>query len=307
MQYVKNSKFRIYSLIVTIVVSIILAGLVVSCSDVEEETGKIGVIVTIVPQAEFVSKVGGDNVDVTVMVPPGANPHMYEPTPSKMISVSKADLYAKVGSGIEFELIWMDKIIQQNEEMLVVDCSQGIELVEMTGEHEHEEGDYNQLEGMDPHIWMSPPNSMRMVENICDGLANVDPDNKNLYEENRDNYLQKLTELDQEIRETISEVTNRLFMVYHPDVGYFCKEYDLEMLAIEAEGKEPTAAGLAHAIDQAREQGVRVIFASEQKNSQPAEVVAREIGGSVVLIDSLADDYITNFRQILDELIKALE
>lgn len=311
-----DDKLKMFSLLVTIVLFILLAGFIISCSGEDEEKGKIGVVVTIFPQAEFVSKVGGDNVDITVMIPPGADPHTYEPSPSKMVSVSNADMYAKVGSGIEFETVWMDKIIQQNEEMLILDCSEGIELIEMTGGHEHEdegdnenheEGDDHHVEGMDPHIWMSPLNAMQMVENICDGLISIDPDNKDLYEENRDDYLQGLNELNQEIRCALSNETNRVFMVYHPDVGYFCREYDLEMLAIEVEGKGPTAASLAHSIDQAQEYGVRVIFASKHINSQPAEVVASEIDGSVVLIDSLAEDYITNIRHILDKLVKALE
>ena len=154
----------------------------ISCGGNEESGKDIGVVVTILPQAEFVEKVGGDKVDVTVMVPPGASPHTFDVTSEQMKALSEAKMYAEVGSGVEFELDWADDLFELNKDMLVVDCSEGISLVAMTGEHEHEE-DEHELEaddnvGMDPHIWMSPVNVIIMVQNICDGLVEVDPDNK---------------------------------------------------------------------------------------------------------------------------------
>jgi ABC-type metal ion transport system, periplasmic component/surface adhesin len=127
--------------------NMILVGLVAMCligtTSVQalqaEKEGKIGVIVTILPQAEFVEKIGGNRVSVMVMVPPGASPHSYEPKPDQLVQVSKAKMYAKVGSGVEFERVWMDKIINTNREMVVVNCSRGIELIEG-----------------DPHVWLSP-------------------------------------------------------------------------------------------------------------------------------------------------------
>jgi zinc transport system substrate-binding protein len=259
--------------------------LVVPACAEEKPAEKIGVVVSILPLADFVENIGGGRVEVTVMVPPGANPHLYEPTPSQMAALAKAKLYAKVGSGIEFELSWMDKFLAINPKMAVVDCSQGIEIKEK-----------------DPHIWMSPQNAKIMVRNICDGLVRIDPDNKAYYEKNRDAYLQELTKLDRDIRNSLSRMTNRVFMVYHPAFGYFAREYNLTMLPIEAEGKEPTAARMAWLIEQAKEYNIKVIFASPQFNPRSAEVIAEAIGGRVVFIDSLAKDYIGNMRQFLAEL-----
>ena len=132
----------------------------------EEETDKqkIGIVVSILPQAEFVEKVGGDKVKVVVMIPPGASPHTYEPTPGQLKEVSKSKIYAKVGSGIEFELVWMDKIIGINKEMMVVDCSKGVDLIKG-----------------DPHIWLSPKNAKIMVENIYEGLVKIDFKNQEYF------------------------------------------------------------------------------------------------------------------------------
>lgn len=273
-----------------------------SCSQETESTAKPGVAVTILPQAEFVENIGGDKVDVTVMVPPGASPHTYEPTPSQMAALSEARLYAKVGSGVEFELVWMDKLIAQNKDMLVVDCSKGIELQQMTV------GDEDEPAGsMDPHIWISPRNAQIMVQNIASGLAQIDPDNRAYYEQNCDTYRQKLAQLDQDIRDGLSGVKNRVFMVYHPAFGYFASSYDLTMLPIEAEGKEPTPAGLQHLIEQAKEHNIHVVFAEPQFNPQSAKVIADAIDGRVVLINPLARDYIENLRTLMGELVQAME
>jgi zinc transport system substrate-binding protein len=287
-------------LIAPLLLVAIAATVTLSCGEKSSDNDRMGVIVTILPQAEFAKSVGGEKVEVTVMVPPGADPHTYELTPNQMKKVSGAELYAKVGSGVEFELAWLNKITAQNKDMLVVDCSQGINLLQQTGDDEEEEG-------MDPHIWMSPLNVKVMVENICDGLVEIDPENKAYYEANRDAYLQKLTQLDQEIKEGLSGVTNRVFMVYHPAFGYFAKEYDLTMLSIEKEGKEPTAAGLARLIDQAKEHNIKVIFASPQFNPQSAKVIAGQIGGKVILIDPLAEDYIANMQRLLGEMVEAMK
>jgi zinc transport system substrate-binding protein len=283
-------------------ISASVGGALTSCAREAATTGKLGVAVTILPQAEFVENIGGDKVDVTVMVPPGASPHTYEPTPSQMAELSRASMYAKVGSGVEFELTWMDKLIAQNKDMLVVDCSKGVQLQEMTA------GDEDEPAGtMDPHIWMSPKNAQIMVRNIADGLIQVDPTNRDYYEQNRDAYIQKLEQLDGDIFNSLAPIKNRIFMVYHPAFGYFASEYGLTMLTVEAEGKEPTPVGLQHLIEQAQKYNIHVVFAEPQFNPQSARVIAEAIDGKVILIDALAKDYIENLRTLTEELAQAME
>jgi len=297
---------KMMKILVTCILLVGLPFVVLACTPEEEASDRVGVVVTVLPQAEFMEEVGGEKVKVTVMVPPGASPHTYEPKPAQMTALAGAEIYAQVGSGVEFELVWMDRLVATNEKMVVVDCSQGVELREMMAEGEHEEGHENHGR-MDPHIWMSPVNAQVMVSNICDGLIVVDPENRGYYERNRDAYRQQLAEIDREIREGLAEVKNRRFMVYHPAFGYFAREYDLTMMSIEKEGKEPTAAGLAHLIEQAKAHDIRVIFAEPQFDSKSAEVIAEAIGGSVVLIDPLAKDYIGNLRLLLNEMLPAME
>jgi zinc transport system substrate-binding protein len=239
-------------------------------------------------------------------VPPGADPHTYELTPSQMMKVSKAKMYAKVGSGVEFELAWMDKIIEQNKAMLVTDCSKGIQMREME-EYYHDEDTGEHHRGEDPHIWLSPQNAKLMVGNICSGLVQVDPQNEAYYTRNRDEYLMKLDALDKDIQAGLSKVINRRFMVFHPAWGYFARDYNLEQIPIAIGGKEPSAKDIANLIQKAKELGIKIIFAEPQFNPRSAETIAKEIGGRVVFIDPLAEDYISNMRLVLDELVKAME
>ena len=118
---------KLASLVLALVLAMALTASAISCGPARDDTGKIGVVVTLVPLADFVGNVGGDKVDVTDMVPPGASPHTYEPIPSQMVAVSEADMYVKVGSGVEFELEWMDEVIEANPDVLVVDSSAGVE------------------------------------------------------------------------------------------------------------------------------------------------------------------------------------
>ena len=254
------------------------------------ETGKIGVVVTVGPQAEFVERVGGERVDVMVMVPPGADPHTYEPLPSQMKAISNARIYYEVGSGIEFELSWMDKIRGVNPHMDVVNCSQGIVLLPSSVP-----GESN-----DPHVWVSPKKAKIMVENIYLGLIKVDPANKDYYAKNRNEYLQQLDQLDKNLTQTLAKKKNTKIMVYHPAWEYFCHDYGMQQIAIQSQGKEPTPQGIASLIDQARRDNIKVIFVTPQYSTSNAQVVANEIGGRLVVVDDLNVNYLKNMQKVAE-------
>jgi zinc transport system substrate-binding protein len=268
----------------------VLAIVAITRAPEAETTGKIGVVVSILPQAEFVESVGGQKVSVTVMVPPGQDPHTYAPTLNQLVAVKQAKLYAEVGSGLEFELAHMDSIADANRNMLVVDCSKGIQLIEN-----------------DPHIWLSPRNAKIMVENICDGLVQVDPQNRDYYIQNENEYLAKLDALDTAINSTLAGVTNRWFLVDHPAWGYFARDYDLTQLAIEIEGKTPSPKDLVDVEQEAKQHDIKVVFASPEFDVKIAQSVAEAIGGTVAFVDPLAPDYINNMYQVRNELAEAME
>jgi zinc transport system substrate-binding protein len=279
------------AIVIISVLIAMLAIIAISHAPEAETTGKIGVVVTILPQAEFVESVGGDKVAVTVMVPLGGDPHTYAPTFTDLAAVKQAELYAKVGSGIDFELSYMKSIVQANRNMLVVDCSQGIQLIEN-----------------DPHIWLSPRNAKIMVQNICDGLIRIDPQDRDYYIQNENEYLAELDKLDTDISGNLSGVTNRWFLVDHPAWAYFAADYNLTQLAIEVEGKPLSVSDFANVVQEAEEHNIKVVFASPEFDVKTAQSVADKIGASVAFIDPLARDYINNMTcQVLPELVKAME
>lgn len=305
-----------------IFLSILILSLFLGCTaqeQVEEQQEKMKVVVTIMPQAEFAESIGGDKLDVIVMVPPGASPHTYEPTPSQLTEVAEAGLYFKMGSGIEFETAWMSDIEGVNPSMEIVDCSKNIELIEMDEEHEedhegeeeeheeHGEEDEHSHSGLDPHIWNSPKNAKVIVQNMYEALAAKDPENAEYYKANADEYIAQLDALDSSIEDLLENKTNRRFIVFHPAWGYFAHDYDLEQIAIEEAGKEPTAQNLQYIIDEANEHNITVIFASPQFSTSSAETVAGEINGSVILINPLDKEYIENMQNIADAFASAIE
>jgi zinc transport system substrate-binding protein len=192
----------------------------------------------------------------------------------------------------------MDKLTAVNKNMLVVDCSKGIDLMASQDPDEP---------GLDPHIWLSVKNAKIMVQNICDGLAQVDAANKSFYEENCNSYLAQLTELDNDIEAALDGVTNRSFIVFHPAFGYFARDYNLTQIGIEQEGKEPNADYLVRLIEEAKARNIKVVFVSPQYSTKSAESVAKEIGGQVVIIDPLAKDFISNMRAIESAMQQAMQ
>jgi zinc transport system substrate-binding protein len=278
---------------IVILVLLLLVPLLCGCvSQNEPPTGKINVATTIAPLGDFVIAVGGDRVEVTVLVPAGAEPHTYEPTPSQMKDVAKADLYIMNGGGLEF---WMDKVLQVNKKMLIVDSSRGVKLVNESGGE------------TDPHIWISLRNAAIQVNNICSGLIQADPKNGDYYRKNRDDYLQKLKALDEEFNQTFAAKKGRIFIVYHPAWTYFARDYNLDQVPILENEKEPGPKYLGSIIDLARRNNITVIFVEPQYNPKSAEVTAQEIKAKVIALDPLGQNYLENMQYSGQEIAKSLK
>ena len=241
---------------------------------------KINIMVSILPQVDFVENIGRDKVSVSAMIPPGFSPATYDPDIEQLKKLSVADLYIRIGY-IPFEKTQMKKLADLNPEMKMIDSSKGIEIYEN-----------------DPHIWMSPRLVKIQVENIYLALAEIDSENKDFYEKNKNEYLTKLDDLDFELQNSFSKMQGKKILVFHPAFGYLARDYGFEQIAIEIEGKEPSAENLAKIIDTAKKENIGTIFIQEQFDTKSAEAIARQINGNVVPLDPLAEDYIENLRKI---------
>ena len=254
-------------------------------------SGMIKVATTVPPLGAFVKAVGGEKVEVTVVVPPGAEPHTFEPTPSLMMDVAKANLYVMNGAGLEF---WMDKLLEANKRMVVVDSSQGVALLQ---ENEGE---------IDPHIWLSLRNAAVQVNNICSGLIEVDSQNKDVYIKNRDAYLETLKALDVELNGTFAGKKSRIFIVHHPAWTYFARDYDLSQVPLMENEKDPGPRYLGEVIDLARRNNITTIFVEPEFNPKSAQVIAGEMNASIVTIDPLAENYLENMLFASKEIALSL-
>lgn len=275
-------------------------------------SGPIQVHVSILPQKQIVERIGGDLVKVDVLVMPGQSPATYDPTPQQMVALAKSAVYFRVGA--PFENTWVPKIGQIHPKLKIIDTRNGITLQPMVRhnhDHDHEQtpkdaGATDSKVQLDPHIWTSPPLMKQQAANVRDALIALRPTERAHFEAGYARYAAELEALDTELRRSLSGKTQRRFMVFHPAWGYFASAYGLEQIPIEIEGKEPSPKTLARIIDRAKAEGIRVIFVQKQFSRSAAEQVARAIGGDVVVIDPLAEDFVGNMREVAKAFTSAL-
>jgi len=258
--------------------------------------GKVNVAVSILPQVTFVKAIGGEKVDVALMVEPGHSPHAYEPKPSQMRDISNAQLYFAIG--VEFEKVWLERFVSQNRAMKIIETAQNITKMAMAhDDHHHHE------EGFDPHIWTSPSNVKIIAQEIYKGLAAVDRANQAYYKSNLDKFLAHIASVDREIRAILKDTPKGAkFMVFHPAWGYFAQEYNLTQIAIEVEGKEPKPQAVAKLIAAAKKEKIRAIFTAPEFSDSVAKTIANELGIAVIKVSSLNPEWDQN----LIDLAKAI-
>ena len=204
------------------------------------------ITVSILPQKYFVEKIVKKNFKINVMIPPGASPATYEPLPQQMKELNKSILYFRIGY-IPFEKAWMKRISSINKNMKIIDTSKGIKLI-------------YKKKGIDPHIWLSP-NAVRIqLKNILNAFIKIDSKNKEFYKKNYKDFINEIESLNNNIKNSLKNVKNKYFLVYHPTWAYFARDYDLIQIPIEIEGKTPTPIGLKKIIDIARKNKIKVIF-----------------------------------------------
>lgn len=308
---------------VSYVILVLLVTLLMSspAQAADKPGGKVKAFVSILPIAYFVERVGGPNVEVSVLVGPGQDPHTFEPTPRLIAKLANARVLFKMG--FPFEETIIKKIGSTFKNVEVVDLQQGIKLRTMTeeeaeaeeAEHEHGHGhgeaehhEHSHESGdLDQHTWLDPQLAKIQAGTIADTLMRIDPNRKDQYEKNLKDFLNDLDAIHEELTKALAPVKGKSFFVFHPAYGYFGDAYGLKQIPVQIGGKEPTARQLARLIELAKEDGVKVIFVEPQFSKKTAEALAKGIGGAVVPLDDLAPDYLKNLREMAAELGSALQ
>jgi len=248
----------------------------------------INVIVSILPQKNFVKNIGGDKVDITLMVKPGSSPHTYEPKPTQMQAISKANIYFSIG--VEFENVWLNKFKAQNKNMVIIDVGKNINKLDMDENMKHDKDDIK-----DPHIWTSPKNIKIIAKNILHALIKYDTINKTYYKHNYNKFIQKIDKVDNQIKNIFNKMSKKpTFIVFHPSWAYYAAYYGLKQISVEIGGKNPKPKSIIRIIKIAKKNHIKAIFVSPEFSIKSAKLIANELNIKVIKISPLEYDWSNN-------------
>lgn len=308
-----------------VLISILFFGICIFfVSNIKKDTnneGKIKIVATLFPQYDFAKKVGGDKVEVSLLLTPGTETHTYEPTPQDIIKVNNSDLFIYTGKYME---PWSDKIASSiDSETKILDVSKNIQLIKE--EHSHDEGDddisQNEEHEYDPHIWLNPDNAIIMVKNITEELCNIDPQNADYYKHNSSEYIKEIQKLDSDISDVVKNgKTNKIAFGGTFSYSYFIEKYNLQYVsAYESCGEdtEPSVSKVKEVIDYMKNNGLKVIFYQELSSGKIAESIAKETGAEKLVFHTVhnaskeeidrGESYISLMRKNLENLSVALQ
>ena len=256
----------------------------------ESRSEKEVLTVSIAPLKKIVQSIVEHDFEIDVLVPAGVSPETFELTPRRFSALNQSKLIFSVGL-IPFEQSLLSKLSDQSE---IVYLSQGIELVKGACGHHHHEA-----VGVDPHVWTSPRALIQMAENAYDAIHRLYPDSTR-YSLNYKQLNEELWALDRYVTHRLSTQKRRCFIIYHPALTYYARDYSVEQIAIEKEGKEPSAKQLARLIEQARRDSIKTIFYQSQLPHSSVEIIASDIDAEMVAVDPLKEDVLQNIKDITD-------
>lgn len=289
-----------YMLIAAITAFVVMCGI----SSCNPESTKPILTVSIQPQRYFLERIVGDKYDVLCLLTQGSNPESYEPGFNHLINLERSKAYFRMGN-IGFELAILDKIKNNNPDLIIVDTSKNIELLKGThgGAHSHNHSHGHSHE-VDPHVWTSVPNAKIIVENMYKALIEIDSRNKKYFTRNYETLLAELSELELEMSQKLDSVECRAFAVWHPSLSYFARDYGLEQISMEYDGKEVPASVLKHEIDIVREHGVKVLFYQKEFDSRQIQTINEQLGTEMIEINPMSYEWTAEMRKIADALTR---
>ena len=256
-------------------------------------SGERVITVTIPPFAWFVEQIGGDDFRVNVLLPPGADHHIWEPLPAQINALSGSEAFIMNGQ-LGFEHAWMDRFTQVNPGMKVLDLSRNIELIK-TEDADQDDGDHEGHDhahgGPDPHYWMSPSSARIMAGDIRNFLAELNPASAEKYDSNLEVVNSKITEVDSLVRVALGSAPHRTVMIFHPALAYMGLDYGFEQVSFEDEGKSPSPARMKELIDLAREKEIKIIFIQAEYDVRNAQSLSRETGVELVVINPMNSEW----------------
>ena len=268
-----------------------------ACGNTTQKSDKPTITVTLEPLRYFAEAIAGEHYDVVSMVPKGSSPESYDPTPQQLVALSRSEAYLRIGY-IGFEQAWMKKLEANAPNMKVFDTSQGVDLIRGEG---HWHGDHFHEGGVEPHIWNSTRNAIIIAENVYGALCELDATHQEDYKNRLDVLKETIRRTDENVR-TFLENADSTFLIYHPALSYFARDYGLKQISIEEGGKEPSPAYLKHLIELCRQEKAHVIFVQQEFDQRNAQLIADELGIEVVSINPLSYDWAEEMIRVANAL-----
>lgn len=335
-------KKNISFIILLILIFSIITAVIINIKNPKRKNndGKIEVVATLFPQYDFVKQIGGDKVNVTLLLPPGSESHTYEPTPQDMVLINESDMFIYTGEEME---PWAENLISGvKKDINVLDLSKTVKLInveefeeeheehsddehEHEHEHEHEQNHTHTEDGhnhtYDPHIWLNPQYAIKMVESIENELSRIDPENASYYKKNAQNYISQISELDEEIENTVNSSSNpKIAFGGAFAYAYFVERYNLDFISAYetcGESAEPSTVQVKEVIDYINENKIPVIFYKEYTTGNIAKTISEATGTKMLVFNTVHNvskdemnngaTYVSIMKDNLENLKQALK
>lgn len=276
-----------------VVAFFLFSALCASCNMTESSKQDATIYVSITPLKSIVEEITCGDFEVRILVPQGASPETFEPTAKQIAELSDSRLLFQTGL-IDFEQSLVGRVAEQTK---VVNLCEGVEL--MAGSCSHHHHSHGHAHGIDPHIWTSPKALMTMVDNVRDCIMREYPDSTK-YDVAADKLQQRIAELDRYCASRIDDAALRVMMIYHPAYTYYARDYGIEQIAIEHDGKEPSPRQLTTLVERAKSNGIGAILLQPQYSEDKVRSIAEECGAEIVVTDPLCEDIIAEIARITD-------
>ncbi len=292
--------------------------IVTGCSrteDTDSSGSEYTVAVSILPQKHFVERIAAQRANIIVIVPPGASPATYEPSPSDMRNISRTDIWFTIGVG--FERAWIPRFAGSNPDLIIRSTISDIDRLpidrysipeETESSHAHGVNGHDHTHGWeDPHVWLSPALVRKQALVIAECLSDLDPEAETRYRMNLESFNLEIDSLQNSIHAMLDPVRGSCFMVFHPAWGYFADEFNLVQIPVEESGSDPSPGEMSRLVDFAKDQNVQAIFVSPQFSTSSAEAIASEVNARIIYIDPLSEDWSSNLMHVSEELESSMD
>lgn len=271
------------------------------CSEQGSTDRRPSVTVSIPPQENLLRQIVGDSIDINCLMVSGSNPESFEPGVSQLRGIDRSDALLLIGN-LGFEQTLVERIRANNPDLPVYNTSESVSLIYGTHSHDHSGHGHHHENAADPHTWTSARNARIIAANMLKAAVDIDPDNADYYRARHAALDRRLDSIDRSISERLAPANGRAFLVWHPSLSYFARDYGLEQISVGQEHKESSVKSLQQRIDLARQHSADVFFLQQEFDSRQAEAVNSSLNAKTVIINPMSPDWEQQLNIITDAL-----